>query len=429
MPATAFPSTGFVDADIMLRLGAALLIGLLIGLERGWQDRAMKEGERVAGFRTCAIVSLLGAVGSLLAAHFGGLVIAALLIALALLLAAGYWRAMAASGDLSVTTMIAVLAAFGLGALAGIGEILASAAAAVAVTLLLGLKPELHGLLQKIERAELMATLRLLVITLAVLPLLPNEGYGPWQALNPYKLWWMVVLIAGISYVGYFAMRLAGAQRGALLTGLLGGLASSTAATVTLARLARERPQNAPLLAASAVLAATVMFPRLAVLVALLAPAVLRDVAIAFVPAMVAGLIAVGLLGWKARGAQADTSGFMPANPLNLRMALQFGLLLTALSLAVRAAEEWLGQAGLLALAAVSGIADADAIILSLTSEWDPARLDGHIMAAAVLIAAGVNTAVKAVLAFTVGGPRMGTLTASGHGAMLLAGGAAFAFV
>jgi uncharacterized membrane protein (DUF4010 family) len=420
--------TGFIDTDVIWRLGAALLIGLLIGLERGWQDRTLPEGRRVAGFRTCAVVSLLGAVGALLTPQIGGIGFAALLLTLGVLLAAGYWQAMRATSDFSVTTMIAVLAAFALGALAGIGEMLPAAAAAVAVTLILGLKPELHGLLNKIERTELLATLRLLVITVAVLPLLPNQGYGPWQALNPYRLWWMVVLIAGISYVGYFAIRLAGTQRGVLLTGGLGGLVSSTATTVTFSRNARERPASAALFAAGAVLASTVMFPRLAVLVALLAPAVLRDVLAAFLPAMAAGGLAVVWLAHLARDGKTDTSGFTPGNPLNLRMALQFGLLLTLLAILVHAAEEWLGQAGLLALAAVSGIADADAIILSLTSEWDPARLDGKVIALAVLIAAGVNTMVKAGLALSIGGPRMGWLTAGGLAAMLLAGGLGFAF-
>jgi len=418
----------FPNADIIWRLGAALLIGLLIGLERGWQDRGLAEGQRVAGFRTCAVVSLLGAVGALLSSHLGGIAFAALLLTLGLLLAAGYWQAMRATGDFSVTTMIAVLVAFALGALAGIGEILPAAAAAVAITLILGLKPELHGLLKWIERDELLATLRLLVITVAVLPLLPNQGYGPWEALNPYRLWWMVVLIAGISYLGYFAIRLIGARRGLLLTGLLGGLASSTATALTFSRLARERPASAPMLAAGTVLAATIMFPRLALLVALLAPAVLPDILKAFVPAVVVGGLAVVWLIRLAKGGDAETSSFVPDNPLNLRMAIQFGLLLTLLSLLARAAEEWLGQAGLLALAAISGIADADAIVLSLTSGWDPARLDGKVIALAVLITAAVNSLVKAGLTLSIGGRRMGGLTAGALAAMLLAGALGFAF-
>lgn len=419
--------TDFIDNDIVWRLGAALLIGLLIGLERGWQERALPEGHRVAGFRTSAVVSLLGALGALLAAHYGGIVLAALLIALALLLALGYWRSMATSGDLSVTTMIAVISSFAFGALAGAGEVVPAAAAAVATTLLLGMKPELHGLLQKMERNELLATLRLLVITVAVLPLLPDQGYGPWQALNPYKLWWMVVLIAGISYAGYFATRLVGAERGALLTGLLGGLASSTATTISFSRMARSRPAAAPPLAAGAVLAATLMFPRIAVLVGLLAPAVLPDLAAPFLPAIAAGIVAVVVLHRRQLRDTTDAGGFAPQNPLNLRMGLQFATLLAVLSLLVHAAEEWLGNAGLIALAALSGLLDADAIILSLTSEWDPSQLDGRVIALAVMTTAAVNTAVKGAIAFAVGGPRMGAMTSAGLAAMLIAGGAGLA--
>jgi uncharacterized membrane protein (DUF4010 family) len=419
--------TDFIDSNVVWRLGAALLIGLLIGLERGWQDRALPEGQRVAGFRTSAIVSLIGALGALLAIHFGGIVLAALLLTLGLLLALGYWRSMA-SGDLSVTTMVAVLSSFAFGALAGAGEIVPAAAAAVATTLLLGMKPELHGLLQKIERRELLATLRLLVITVAVLPLLPDRGFGPWEALNPYKLWWMVVLIAGISYGGYFATRVVGTERGALLTGLLGGLASSTATTISFSRMARTRPASAAPLAAGAVLAATLMFPRIAVLVALLAPDILRDLAAPFLPAIAAGVLAVVVLNRRQLREKTSGGGFAPQNPLNLRMGLQFAALLAVLSVLVRAAEEWLGEAGLIALAALSGLLDADAIILSLTSEWDPARLDGRVVALAVMTTAAVNTAVKGALAFALGGARMGAMTSAGLGAMLLAGGAGLAF-
>ncbi len=417
------------EIEIAWRLGTALGIGMLIGFERGWQGRDLAEGRRIAGFRTCAIVALLGAAASLLSEGFDSILpVAALAGALGLLLAVGYWRD-SSTDDLSITTTVAVLVAFALGALAGHGMMMPAAATAVVVTLLLGLKPEMHEFLKRLDRAELLATLRLLLISVVILPILPDRGFGPFEALNPYKVWWLVVLIAGLSFAGYLAMTLAGAQRGILLTGLLGGLASSTAVTVNLSRLAREHPAAHKMLAGGIIAAGVVMFLRLLVVIAILAPSAIALPLAVFGPAVVAGALAALWLGRQAKPlTKGDSAKLAPRNPLNLRAALQFGALLAVLSLLSRAVQEWAGAAGLYALAALSGIADVDAITLSVLSGDGASRGDGQVAGIAIAIAAGVNTVVKAVLSFTIGGTRLGIDVAIGHGLALLAGAAGLAF-
>ena len=234
------------NLSLVGRLAVALAIGLLIGLERGWERRELAEGQRAAGFRTFGMIGLLGGV----TAQIGGSFLAVVGAAVGIFVALGYWREPWRGQDVSITGLIAALLTFSLGALAGVGETTAASSTAVVVTLLLGFKPELHGIIRGLERLELLATLRLLLISVVLLPVLPNAGYGPWQAFNPYRTWWMVVLVAGISYIGYFAIRVLGEKRGILLTALCGGLVSSTAVTVNLARHAKNQTATPNLLTA-----------------------------------------------------------------------------------------------------------------------------------------------------------------------------------
>jgi uncharacterized membrane protein (DUF4010 family) len=223
-------------------------------------------------------------------------------------------------------------------------------------------------------------------------------------------------------------MTLAGAKRGILLTGLFGGLASSTAVTINLARLAREHPSAHKMLAGGIVAAGMVMFLRLVVVIAVLAPSVIALPLAAFAPAMLAGgLVAL----WLARQAKPlagnDSAKLAPRNPLNLRAALQFAALLAVLSLLSRAVQDWAGTAGLYFLAALSGIADVDAITLSLLSGDEQWKVGNQVAGVAIVIAAGVNTAVKAVLALAIGGRRLGLDVMAGLGLALAVGAAGLA--
>src|SRR5580698_6554555 len=250
------------DALLLERLAVALAIGLLMGLERGWEYRRLPEGGRVAGIRTFGMIALLGAVIVQLGGAYRELLLAAGLLAVAMLMGIGYWRETRNREDVSITTSIAALVAFALGAMAGLGHLAIASSAAVVVTIILDFRLELHTMVAHIEREELAATLRLLLISVVMLPILPNRGVGPWQALNPYEIWWMVVLIAGLTYVGYYANRFLGERRGVILTGLFGGMTSSTAVTLTLAPIAREREDERSVIAAAILVASAIMFPR-----------------------------------------------------------------------------------------------------------------------------------------------------------------------
>lgn len=394
------------DQQIIFRLAVALAIGLLIGLERGWKEKDTEEGARIAGLRTYALLGLLGGSTALIAVHLDTLVLLGLaFLAVAGVLTAAYLADFRCNEDVGITSLVASLLTFTLGALAGAGQVTGAGAAAVVAALLLGFKPLLHGWVEAVRRRELYAGLKLLVISVVLLPILPDRGYGPWQALNPFEIWWLVVLIAAISFAGYFAVKLVGAGRGALYTGLFAGLASSTAVTLHFARLARDQSGAAPLLATGALLASGVMLPRLLLVVAIIHVDLVRPL---LVPAAVMAAVTFGGALLVCRRA-ADGEEVAPPmeNPLELKTALTFGLLLATVMLAAEAARAWLGDPGILALALVSGGANMDAATLYLT-RMSQGEVTLAVAATGIIIAAAANNVVKAVMAAVVGGAALG---------------------
>jgi uncharacterized membrane protein (DUF4010 family) len=418
------------NAQLLLRLAVALAIGLLMGLERGWEYRSLPEGGRVAGIRTFGMIALLGAILVQLGGAYRDLLLGAGLLAIAMLMGIGYWRETRNSEDVSVTTSIAALLAFGLGAMAGLGHLAVASSSAVVVTIILDFRLELHSMVAHIEKEELAATLRLLLISVVMLPILPNRGMGPWQALNPYEIWWMVVLIAGLSYVGYYANRFLGERRGVIVTGLFGGLTSSTAVTLTLAPIARDRPDERPVIAAAILTASAIMFPRLLIIAAALTPELARNVATPFAVATALIAIAAGWLAWISRASELHQQSreLQTRNPLALMFALKFGVLLAIMMLASRAAEALLGSRALFVFAAISALVDAAPITLAVSSMLQQGQVPLASAAIAVLIAAGVNTIVKPALMTFIAGLRAAALVWLAL-LIALAGGAAAAWM
>lgn len=391
---------------LVARLVIALAIGLVIGLERGWASRETQVGLRSAGVRTFGFVSLLGGIAARLAVDLGAIVLAGAFVALGGILAVSYVLTARKSQDFGMTTEFALLLAFSLGGLAVQGYEIEALGIAAIVAILLGLKQEVHRIVDYLDRRELRATLQLLLLSVAVLPLLPNRELGPWGALNPRTIGLLVLLIAGISYVGYFSIRLLGARTGILLSGLLGGLTSSTAVTIAFARMARQDGKAVPLLGAGIALAAATMVPRLLLEIAVINTTVLQrivwpTVMLAVVPLLAAIAIA------RRPFPHAQAADIQVDNPLDLKSAFGFGLLLTALFLLVRAAEVQFGHSGIYALAALSGIADVDAVSISLAQSVNghaSGSLNPAVAATGILLAAWVNTAAKACLASFIGG-------------------------
>lgn len=419
---TALDTSPFSLPPPVPGLAAALAVGLLIGLQRGWRSRDMSEGSRVAGLRTFALVGLFGGVLGSLYESFGVWPLAGGLVGLAVLMAVAYREGVAASGDLSATSSVAALLTFSLGALAASGDAGPAVGAAVVTAVLLDLKPTLHRWLRMTEHRELSAALQLLVLSLVILPLLPDSGFGPHQALNPYRLWWAVVLVAGLSLAGHFAMRFSGPARGMLWTGLLGGLASSTAATLALARQARDKPALVDAAAAGTLAACGVMFLRMTTILTALQPAFGRAIA---APLLASGavLLALAALQWRRRDATAQAGSAEDMAPFGLGTALGFGAFLGVMALLVQVSKAWFGIAGVYGLAALSGLADVDVIVVSL------ARVQGTdgLPATAVLLALGLaalaNMVTKATIAWITGGAALGKKVVAAYAIAAVAGG------
>ena len=382
------------DLHWSYQLAVAVAIGLLVGIERGWDKREAEEGQRTAGLRTFGLLGMLGGLAGL-AGIEGGLIPASLMfVGVAGFLSVMYALDVRKHGDLGATTEIAALTTFVLATMAGLGHMVIASAATVVMVVLLGAKSMLHDWLRQLRRPELVAAAKLLVISVVLLPLLPNKGYGPWQSLNPYVIWWMVVLVAGVSFVGYFAVRLAGARAGIAFTALFGGLASSTAVTLHLSRLAARGRAHHRLLAGGILMACGMMFPRLLLVAVIITPELWSSLVW---PVIVMSILVLGPAIWLVGRPDGEITAdnLLTTNPLELRSALAFGALLAAIMLLGKALTEWFGDAGVYALAAASGVADVDAINLSLAGmSRDDLAL--AVASLGILIAAAVNSLVKA---------------------------------
>jgi len=404
-------------ADEALRIGAAVAAGLLIGIERGWTQRGQRAGTRVAGVRTFTLLGLAGGLGGLLGAKGQTLVAGCIAASAAALLVAGYFKRLQEKPD--ATTPVAALATLAVGFLAGSGSAgLAVSAAAVAV-LVLAMRDELHGFVAKLDEHDVKALARFAVIALGVLPFLPNEPMGPYGAWNPWKLWWVVVLVTGFSFMAYVANRLFGARRGTISTALIGGAYSSTAVTQSLAqRLGSNEAGGAE--AAGIALATAVMYLRVIVLVAFLAPRILPS----FVLVVLGPLLAAWAAGWWLyRKAPKCEGPSPPGNPIALLPALGFLLFVAAAAVVARWAEGRFGEQGIAVLLLIMGSMDVDAAIVTagglpsqaIAAELAALALGGTILAN-MFVKLGVTLAYargKGLAAALALGAGMAALTAS----------------
>lgn len=383
----------------------ALLLGAIVGIQRGWVKRNSVEGSRVAGIRTYSLVGLLGGLVAILASHYSPLLLGFALIALVILACIAFFVKQRNSGDVSITGLVSLLVTFVLGSLAVAGEAVLAASAAVITALVLDNKRELHEALQKLQEYELDAALRLLLISIVLLPLLPNKTYGPWNALNPYEIWWMVVLIASISFVGYFAIKIGGARRGILFTSVFAGLSSSTALTLQFSHLSREQPTISPLLASGILISCGTMFPRLLIILSIINPPLVK-ILWPIVIAMMVALYVPAWWIWRRSEMEKVEQSNKQSNPLALQSALFFGVVLAVIMLLSHALSDWFGDAGVLMLSAVSGITDVDAISLALGRQ-SIQHLNVTTAALGIIIAASVNTIVKMGMVMALGEGRL----------------------
>ncbi|MBN8739088.1 MAG: hypothetical protein BGP24_10010 [Lysobacterales bacterium 69-70] len=405
--------------DELTGLLFALAAGLLVGVERGWRQRAVAEGHRPAGLRTFGVIGLLGGLGAVGTQRWGPGILIALGAAVALALVAGYLATVWMHRTMGLTTLMAGLATFLIGALAAGGAPAAAAGAAVVMVLLLQLKAPLHSSIARLSGDELAAASQLLLISVVILPVLPDQGFGPFGAINPYRFWWAVVLIAGLSFAGYVAMRVTGPRRGLLITALLGGLVSSTATTAALARVAATTPALARPAAAGAILACAAMFARMIGVIAVTAPPLLAGLG-PLLAAMAATGGALGLLWHRSPGTPLPEP-VLP-NPLALRFALGFSALLAGVALFSRALTESWGEAGLFLTSAIAGLADVDAIIVSIGRMVGEGIVPAQVAAWALLLGAAVNQGTKLALASGLAGRAVAGPLALAYALMAAAG-------
>jgi len=407
------------EAELFERLGLAVAIGLLIGIERGWQEREAKSGTRVAGIRTFTLIGVLGGISALLP---GNITLALCILGFALPFGFFEWQRARDAGSVSATDFIAGLTTFALGVYSVRGSMAVAAAGGVVVAAILAEREIMHAFLRRLTWVELRAALLLLVMTVVLLPVLPDRTLDPWNALNPHQIWLLTVMVGAVSYAGYIAVRVAGERRGLLLAAIAGGIATSTTVTWTFARLAR-RNTSATAEVMAAILAAWVMsLLRMTALAVAVAPNLLLPLALP-IAAAASLLFVAGAIAYRA-AARTQSDGLTIKDPFELSLMLRFSVLLAGIMLLAKLFSG--GEGGLFALAGLSGLLDVDPITLSM-AKMANTGLASTIAVSTILIAATANGLAKSVLAIIFGGWRLG-LKLSGLALLAFGAGAAAYF-
>lgn len=396
----------------------ALALGLLIGLQR---ERADKDQ---AGIRTFALVAIAGFLIGFLKAEFGGWLIASAVLFLAVMLTMGNFllSQRETKAGAGITTEIATLVVFCLGVyLADTANDISLAVVIGGVAaLLLHYKKPMHQFVRGLDPPDVQAVMVFVLITLVILPVLPNQTYGPFDVVNPFEAWLMVVLIVGIGLAGYIAYRVAGSRVGTLLSGLLGGLVSSTATTVSASRLARGKSNRATVAGLIIMIASLVSVARVIIEIVV----VNRSDLLATIPPMatffVCFFVLTALLYWRRSGEVVHLDP--PENPAELKPALVFGALYVLILLAVAAAKEYFGQAGLYVVAVISGLTDVDAITLSTSRLVENDTIEPDLGWRVILVAVLSNLLFKAGLAAVIGGKIVLKRIALWYGIAVVAG-------
>jgi len=398
------------------KIGISIGLGLLVGLQREWAQSPL------AGIRTFPLITVLGAICGLLAAPFGGWVIAAGFVGLAAMIIMGnVTRVKAGKFDPGITTEITALVMFAVGSLIAVDYIVEGLTIGGGVAVLLHWKKPLHELVQnKIGEADVKAIMRFVLIALVILPVLPNKAFGPYDVLNPFEIWLMVVLIVGISLSAYVVYKLLGASVGTLLAGVLGGLISSTATTVSLSRESRDNPADAPASAVVIIIASTIVFGRVILEVAVVAPTILpaiiwpMGIMTAFMVVIAAGSF-LFYHGELAKPVEREA-------PTNLWGAIIFGLLYAAVLFGISWGKHVFGDSGLYVVAGMSGLTDMDAITLSTAQLVKSDQLEASTGWRLILVGALTNIAFKGAMVYAMGGKKLAKRIAVQFGLMLVGG-------
>lgn len=404
-----------MEQDLFQTLAVALGLGLLVGLQR------QHTNARIAGIRTFPLITLFGSITALLAQDFGGWIVGAGLLATAgIVVAANLLKRQELQPDVGQTTEAAALLMYALGAYLVVGDTTVAVAVGATIAVLLHLKETLHRIVSRIGQRDLTAIMQFVVISLVILPVLPDRAYGPYEVLNPHNIWLMVVLIVGIGLLGYFVYKIFGNKAGTFLGGVLGGLISSTATTVSYARRTKESKGSSQLAAIVIFIASTVAFFRILTEILIVAPGTMPQVAPPLL-AVVALMCVTGLIAYFTNKEEGDQ---MPEqeNPAQLKAALVFGAVYGLVILGTAAAKDLLGDSGLYIVAVISGLTDVDAITLSTSRLMNMGNLSPDSGWRVILVAALSNVAFKGALVGFLGNKDLLAKIALLFGIVLLGG-------
>ena len=403
-------------ATLFQKAGISLLLGALVGLER---ERSLENSHKLfAGIRTYPLIGLFGFIAALLAHVVSVWLLVALSFGFFALVIVSYVFE-AREGYFGATSEISAMLIFLLGVLV-YNELYAIAiGTSVVIALILSLKDALRGMITKVQEEDIFATLKFAIITAIILPVLPNQTMGPLDVLNPRQIWYMVVLIAGISFLGYILVKILGSKKGISLTGLLGGLVSSTAVTLSFSQKSKTVPDLSRTFASAIVLACSIMFPRILVEIAVVNQSLLRFIWPYLLILTLTGVGASLLLLFGSK--KQATSSVDLHNPFELMSAIKFGAIFAIILFASKAAQIYLGNSGVFLAAAAAGTTDVDAITLSMAN-LAKSTVSEATAATAIIIAITVNTIVKASIAISLGAVALRRYTLPGFGAVLVAG-------
>lgn len=406
-----------MENNLYLLLGLSLGLGLLVGLQREYAS------SKTAGIRTFPLITLTGTVCGLLAKEFDAWILVAGFLGVISLLVIGAIQKIKdkqEEGGGGITTEAAVLLMFSIGAYLVFGEPLVAVVLTGVITVLLHFKSSLHGWVSKIGEQDLRAVIQFVLITMVILPVLPNTTYDQYEVLNPRDIWLMVVLIVAISLCGYFAYKLFGDKVGALLGGILGGLISSTATTVSYSKIAARNITAAQFAAFVIVTASTISLVRVLIEIRIVAPSSFTNLAFPLIAELAVMIILTAILSFKHRKKNFGMQD--QKNPAELKSAVVFGLLYAVISFLSAAVKDKFGDEGLYVVSILSGLTDMDAITLSTAKMTEQKSIESSLGWKLILIAFLSNLVFKGGMAMIIGGKNLGKTIALLFGIAILTG-------
>jgi len=412
--------------ELLQRLATALAVGFLIGVERGWQEREGAPGSRAAGVRTFALVGLFGGLCGALYPLIGEFAFGMIALGFAIGFVVFQWRQSVARNNVSATELVAGLLTFALGAYAVLGQPIVAGAVGVVITAILATRQWLHGFVARLTWVELRSAILLLAMSVVVLPVLPDRFVDPWHLFNPRQIWLMTVLIAAASYAGYVAVKAIGSAQGLIVAGAAGGLVSSSAVTISNARLAKKGEISRAELTNGIIAAWIVSYVRVTIIAIVVAPALLVGLGVPIVAASLAAAVA-GLAFYRNGRTTDHETKLSIRNPFEFFQVLRFATILAIVMAGVNVLTSRFGEAGLLSLSAVAGVVERDAVALSAGRLVAAAGVPSATLA--VLVALASDVAGKFALGAAISGGRLAKPLSIVAAAMIAAGAGTYAIM